>query len=193
MKKTIIWFDIDAGIVGGLMQPLKKQGYQVKSFKSQKEIRRAINRRKDFEDCAIIVMDGLHFGNYDEIIGNIRTEAGCDAPVVFLTLTKAYEFDDKILESLGVKKVMNKLDTFPSDLSKEVMTLLGEFQKLHDALKERNKIVILSEGERGEIKFHASIPDSSEVYPAEGNPDTRSVYLKIAKICSINGIKKFCS
>ncbi len=189
MKKTIIWFDIDAEMMDGLLESLK--GYEIKSFTREKEVLRIAVDRKIFDSCAAIIMEPLHFLNFEEIIINIRAKADCDAPVILFTVVPAHEFNERKLKVLGIKKILEKGEIFPSDFRKEVEEVIkGEFGKLLEAVgKGGDEIIILVEGEGGEIKFHASDNVHSEVFTAARLPCRKG---EIPRMVFVKDARKQC-
>jgi len=129
MAKTIVWIEDDIDIIGPVVRPLERAGYQIVRLRTAKEVFENI---KVLHDADLILLDmllpdagsGLEMGRYTglDIYRELKQNHALSTPVVALTVV-AREEVRKNLRDLGVADIIRK-PVRPSELKERIEQIL---------------------------------------------------------------------
>jgi DNA-binding response OmpR family regulator len=130
MSKTIVWIEDDVDIIGPVMRPLERAGYQVTRMRTAKEV---FDNVQKLHDADLILLDmllpsggcELEFSRYTglDIFRELKENHDLATPVVALTVV-AREEVRKNLRLLGVADIIRK-PVRPSELKERIEQVLN--------------------------------------------------------------------
>ena len=132
MTKNILWIEDDVDIIGGLIFPLTKKGYNVNIVKSKHEylkINDETIRAFDLIVLDILLPEGFKKKPTERYTGfsvleHIRQSRKLTTPVIILSVVRNDELL-KEMKKLKISKIMSK-PKLPSELEEEVEKIIGE-------------------------------------------------------------------
>jgi two-component system response regulator RegX3 len=130
MSKTIVWIEDDVDIIGPVVRPLERAGFQIIRLRTAKEVFENIGK---LHDADLILLDmllpdggsGLELGRYTglDIFRILNLNHDLSTPVVALTVV-AREEVRKNLRELGVADIIRK-PVRPSELKERVEQIIS--------------------------------------------------------------------
>ncbi len=130
MSKTIVWIEDDVDIIGPVVRPLERAGFQIIRLRTAKEVFENIEK---LHDADLILLDmllpdggsGLELGRYTglDIFRILNLNHDLSTPVVALTVV-AREEVRKNLRELGVADIIRK-PVRPSELKERVEQIIS--------------------------------------------------------------------
>jgi CheY-like chemotaxis protein len=127
--KKILWIEDDAFLLGGLVRPLEKDGYQIVVARNEKEALKALeNEEFDLILFDIIIPSGSD-EDYVEYVGlrladEIVTKRNIRTPIIAISVVSRPDILDNFYK-LGFKKIFSKGHVLPSELKEEVNKILN--------------------------------------------------------------------
>lgn len=129
-SKKILWIEDDATILRGLVRPLEKGGYNITEVKSEKEALDVLGKESfDLILFDIIIPSGSsREEDYLEFVGvrladEIVLRRKIRTPIIAISVVNRPEILQH-LKDLGFVKILSKGYVLPSELKKEVDTIL---------------------------------------------------------------------
>ena len=129
MSRTIIWIEDDVDIIGPVVRPLERAGFQIIRLRTAKEVFENIEK---LHDADLILLDmllpdggsGLELGRYTglDIFRVLKVNHDLSTPVVALTVV-AREEVRKNLRELGIADIIRK-PVRPSELKERVEQII---------------------------------------------------------------------
>jgi DNA-binding response OmpR family regulator len=125
MSKTIVWIEDDVDIIGPVVRPLERGGFQIVRLRTAKEV---FDNVKQLHEADLILLDmllpdggsGYELGRYAglDIFRELKHNHDLSTPVVALTVV-AREEVRKSLRDLGVADIIRK-PVRPSELRERI-------------------------------------------------------------------------
>lgn len=129
MSKTIVWIEDDIDIIGPVVRPLERAGFQIVRMRTAKEVFDNINK---LHEADLILLDmllpdggsGFDLGRYTglDIFRELKQHHDLSTPVVVLTVV-AREEVRKNLRDLGVADIIRK-PVRPSELKERIEQII---------------------------------------------------------------------
>jgi CheY-like chemotaxis protein len=129
MSKTIVWIEDDIDIIGPVVRPLERAGFQIVRLRTAKEVFESIQK---LHEADLILLDmllpdggsGLELGRYTglDIYRELVQNHDLKTPVVALTVV-AREEVRKNLRDLGVVDIIRK-PVRPSELKERIEQII---------------------------------------------------------------------
>ena len=129
MSKTIVWIEDDIDIIGPVVRPLERAGFQIVRLCTAKEVFENIEK---LHDADLILLDmllpdggsGLELGRYTglDIFRELKQNHDLATPVVALTVVAREEVRVS-LRDLGVADIIRK-PVRPSELKERIEQII---------------------------------------------------------------------
>jgi DNA-binding response OmpR family regulator len=129
MSKTIVWIEDDIDIIGPVVRPLERAGFQIVRLRTAREVFENIQK---LHEADLILLDmllpdggsGLELGRYTglDIFRELVQNHDLTTPVVVLTVV-AREEVRKNLRDLGVADIIRK-PVRPSELKERIEQII---------------------------------------------------------------------
>ena len=129
MLRTIVWIEDDVDIIGPVVRPLERAGFQIVRLRTAKEV---FDNIEKLHDADLILLDmllptggiALELGRYTglDIFRILKKDHDVTTPVVALTVV-AREEVRKNLRELGVADIIRK-PVRPSELKERIQQIL---------------------------------------------------------------------
>jgi DNA-binding response OmpR family regulator len=129
MSKTIVWIEDDIDIIGPVVRPLERAGFQIVRLRTAREVFENIQK---LHEADLILLDmllpdggsGLELGRYTglDIFRELVQNHDLPTPVVVLTVV-AREEVRKNLRDLGVADIIRK-PVRPSELKERIEQII---------------------------------------------------------------------
>jgi DNA-binding response OmpR family regulator len=129
MSKTIVWIEDDIDIIGPVVRPLERAGFQIVRLRTAKEV---FDNIQKLHEADLILLDmllpdggsGLELGRYTglDIFRELVQNHDLTTPVVVLTVV-AREEVRKHLRDLGVADIIRK-PVRPSELKERIEQII---------------------------------------------------------------------
>lgn len=129
MPKTIVWIEDDVDIIGPVVRPLERAGFQIVRLRTAKEV---FDNLPKLHQADLILLDmllpdggsGFELGRYTglDIFRILKNQHDLKTPVVALTVVARQEVR-KNLNDLGIADIIRK-PVRPSELKKRIEQVL---------------------------------------------------------------------
>lgn len=129
MPKTIVWIEDDVDIIGPVVRPLERAGFQIVRLRTAKEV---FDNLPKLHQADLILLDmllpdggsGLELGRYTglDIFRILKNQHDLKTPVVALTVVARQEVR-KNLNDLGIADIIRK-PVRPSELKERIEQVL---------------------------------------------------------------------
>ena len=129
MPKTIVWIEDDVDIIGPVVRPLERAGFQIIRLRTVKEV---FDNLPHLHQADLILLDmllpdggsGLELSRYTglDIFRILKTQHDLQTPVVALTVVARQEVR-KNLNELGIADIVRK-PVRPSELKERIEQVL---------------------------------------------------------------------
>ncbi len=130
MTKKIVWIEDDIDIIGSVIRPLERAGYEILPIRDAKQ---AFESVPQLQEADLILLDiFLPHGGFEEelsrftgldIFSTLREKHNVTTPVIALTVVAREEVRRKLRE-LGVADIIRK-PVRPSELKERVEAVLA--------------------------------------------------------------------
>ena len=130
MSKKIVWIEDDVDIIGPVVRPLERAGYEIIRLISAKEV---FDNIEKLHEADLVLLDmllpdggsGLDLGRYTglDIFRELLETHDLKTPVVALTVVARQEVR-KDLNDLGIADIIRK-PVRPSELKERIEHILG--------------------------------------------------------------------
>jgi DNA-binding response OmpR family regulator len=130
MSKTIVWIEDDIDIIGPVVRPLERAGFQIVRLRTAKEVFENVEK---LHDADLILLDmllpdggsGLELGRYTglDIYRELKQAHNISTPVVALTVVAREEVRVNLRE-LGVADIVRK-PVRPSELKERIEQIIN--------------------------------------------------------------------
>lgn len=129
MPKTIVWIEDDVDIIGPVVRPLERAGFQIVRLRTAKEV---FDNLPKLHQADLILLDmllpdggsGFELGRYTglDIFRILKNQHDLKTPVVALTVVARQEVR-KNLNDLGIADIIRK-PVRPSELKERIEQVL---------------------------------------------------------------------